>query len=217
MKWYAKFGADRFILALGYKQELIKNYFAHYDLINNDLTVCTGSYRGAAWQNRSDNWSVTMVDTGEHSLKIDRLIQLRKYISTDFMLTYGDGIGDIDIKKLFEFHRSHGKIATVTGVSHPPRFGEITRNDSLVLSFNEKLQKADCMINGGFFVFQQKFFDVIMSSLGDLEDTQLPLLASEKELMVYEHKGQFVCMDTQKDMGDIQNLWDKKETKWRVD
>jgi glucose-1-phosphate cytidylyltransferase len=220
MKWYAKFGFNRFILALGYKQEVVKDYFIHYDQINNDIIINTGYYKGQHSKSTAfplkDNWEITMVNTGEHSLKSERLLAIEKYISSNtFMMTYGDGVGDIDIQALLNFHRSHGKIATVTGVAHPPRFGEITRNKDSVLTFNEK-KNDGCIINGGFFVFQKEIFKR-MTSAFDLEDSNLPLLAQEKQLMVYEHKGQWICMDTQKDMGDIQNLWKNEQARWRVD
>jgi glucose-1-phosphate cytidylyltransferase len=221
MKWYAKFGLDRFILALGYKQEMIKDYFVRYDEINNDLITSTGFYRGGISKyhhgQKCDNWNVTLSNTGEHTLKGGRLKRIQKYIDTDtFFLTYGDGIGDIDIEALLKFHRSHGKIATVTGVFSPSRFGELTRDESLVTGFLEKPYDPEKLINGGFFVFNREIFD-LLDEYCDLEYGPLQKLATEGQLHVYQHIGQFVCMDTAKDVGAIQKLWANNEAKWRVD
>jgi glucose-1-phosphate cytidylyltransferase len=223
MKWYAKFGLDRFILALGYKQEMIKDYFKHYDDINYDLTVHTGRYMGHPMTNSMllngnlDFWDVTLSNTGEHTLKGGRLKRIEKYIDEDtFFLTYGDGVGDIDIEALLKFHRSHGKIATVTGVFSPSRFGELTRDESLVTGFLEKPYDPEKLINGGFFVFNREIFDLLTDDC-DLEYGPLQKLATEGQLHVYQHIGQFVCMDTAKDVGAIQKLWANNEARWRVD
>jgi glucose-1-phosphate cytidylyltransferase len=222
MKWYAKFGLNQFILALGYKQEMIKNYFSHYDDINYDLTVHIGSYRGDDGRICShrliDNWDVTLADTGLHTLKGGRLKRIQKYIKSDtFFLTYGDGIGDIDIEALLAFHRSHGKVATVTGVVSPPRFGELTRDGSLVKGYLEKPYNPENLINGGFFVFEKEIFGYLSEDEDcDLEFGPLQLLAANEHLHVYEHRGQWACMDTAKDVGALQKLW-AGEAKWRVD
>jgi len=219
MKWYAKFGLEKFILALGYKQEIIKNYFLHYDDINNDVTLCVGGYRGEWYKKTSDRWQITMSNTGEHTLKGGRLKRIQKYIlDRTFFLTYGDGIGDIDIDALLKFHRSHGKIATVTGVISPPRFGELTRDGSLVTGYLEKPYNQDSLIHGGFFVFEREIFDLLTEDEScDLEFGPLQILAAAEQLHVYEHHGQWECMDTGKDVGTIQKLWINNEAKWRVD
>jgi len=218
MKWYRKFGFSKFILALGYKQEIIKDYFAHYDIINNDVTVDIGRYAGSRCNSHThDTWSVTMVDTGEHTLKGGRLKQVEKYIGSDtFMLTYGDGIGNVDLQALLEFHQSHGKIATVTGVAHPLRFGEIDREGSLVISFSEKPVRDGSLINGGFFVFNREVLNLLTLDC-DLEIGVLDRLADQEQFIVYEHKDQWMCLDTMKDMGELQKLWDDGQAKWRVE
>ena len=160
MKWYAHYGFKKFILALGYKQEQFKIYFANYDIINNDVKVDIGRYRGNNCYDYPDQWEVTMVDTGENTLKGGRLKRVEKYIEDDiFMMTYGDGIGDINIPELLVFHKSHGKMVTVTGVHSTSRFGEIHREGSKVISFTEKPADNNNLINGGFFVFEKKIFE----------------------------------------------------------
>jgi glucose-1-phosphate cytidylyltransferase len=218
INWYRKFGFSKFILALGYKQEIIKDYFAHYDIINNDVTVNIGRYAGSRCNNPShDTWTVTMVDTGEHTLKGGRLKRVEKYIDVDtFMCTYGDGIGNVDLNALLAAHNFYNtKIATVTAVPSPPRFGEIRRRGNLVASFDEK-PSSDNLINAGFFVFNRKIFDYYTDGC-DLESDMLRQLSNEKQLLVYPHLDQWVCMDTAKDMGEIQHLWDTGQAKWKVD
>jgi len=216
MKWYAKFGFSRFILALGYKQEVIKNYFLHYDDLNNDITICIGNYRGGLHRKATDDWEISMCDTGENTLKGGRLKRIEKYIINcdTFMCTYGDGIGNVDLQALLKFHNSHGKLATVTGVSHPPRFGEIFHTNNLVESFDEK-KKSDCLINGGFFVFDYRIFNYV-DDVNDLETTALPILAKAQQLMVYKHEGYWGCMDNMSDLGKLQNIWESGEAPWRV-
>jgi glucose-1-phosphate cytidylyltransferase len=217
MKWYAKFGFCRFILALGYKQEVIKNYFLHYDDLNNDVTICIGNYRGKFYRETSDDWEITMVDTGENTLKGGRLKRVEKYINCDtFMCSYGDGIGNVDIGKLLAFHNSHGKIATVTGVIHPPRFGEIVHDGGLVKSFSEKKVDDGCLINGGFFVFDKKVLHYINDD-HDLETFALPRIANQGNLMVYQHNDYWGCMDTMSDLGKLQNIWESGKAPWRVE
>jgi glucose-1-phosphate cytidylyltransferase len=222
MKWYAKFGLDNFVLALGYKQEMIKDYFMRYNEINNDLVIDTGTYKGHVTElcpQAKDNWRVTMADTGLHTLKGGRLKRIQKYIKSDrFFLTYGDAVGDVDIEALLKFHRSHGMIATVTGVVSPPRFGELTRDGSLVREYLEKPYKPENLINGGFFVFEKYIFDYLTENEDcDLEFGPLQKLAANEHLHVYEHRGQWECLDTAKDLGSIQKSWASGEAKWRVD
>lgn len=222
MKWYAKFGLNQFILALGYKQEMIKDYFMRYNEINNDLVVYTGNYKGVPMRfatKELDNWKVTLANTGEHTLKGGRLKRIQKYINTDtFFLTYGDAVGDVNIDALLKFHRSHGMIATVTGVVSPPRFGELTRDGSLVKEYLEKPYNPENLINGGFFVFNREIFDLLTEDENcDLEYGALQKLAADKQLHVYTHHGQWACMDTAKDVGALQKLWANNEAKWRVD
>jgi len=218
INWYRKFGFSKFILALGYKQEIIKDYFAHYDIINNDVTVDIGRYAGTRCNDRThDTWTVTMVDTGEHTLKGGRLKQVEKYIDSDvFMCTYGDAVSDIDLNALLEFHLSHKKLATVTGVYPEPRFGEIVHSEGSVISFSEKQCRNNYYVNGGFMVFNKEVFGYFTPS-SDLEIGPMEQWATEKQLMVYYHNGFWKCMDNMKDLGDLQNLWSEGKAEWRVE
>lgn len=217
INWYRKFGFCKFILALGYKQEIIKDYFAHYDIINNDVTIDIGRYAGSRCNNSShDTWSVTMVDTGEHTLKGGRLKQVEKYIESDaFMACYGDGISDINLNALMEFHASHGRMVTITGVTPHARFGEIVQSYGRVTSFSEKPRASGSLINAGFFVFNREIFNHLTPNC-DLEVGVLERIAEAENMMVYEHTGQWMCLDTLKDMGEIQNAWDTGNAKWRI-
>jgi glucose-1-phosphate cytidylyltransferase len=217
MRWYMHYGYEQFILALGYKQEAFKQYFSLYDTINNDCTLNIGKYRGEDYREFKDSFRVTMVDTGENTFKGGRLKRVERYIEGDtFMMCYGDGIGDIDIKKLLAFHQAHGKLVTVTGVHPQPRFGEIHHDKGNVISFSEK-PEDDCLVNGGFYVFNRGIFDYLTEdSWCDLEHGPLELLANKGEMRVYQHKGYWGCMDTIKDMEILNTLWEEGKAKWRV-
>ena len=220
MKLYSHYGFKNFVLALGHKQEMFKQYFAHYDLINNDCTILKGRYMsGNCNDSYGNSWNVTMVDTGENTMKGGRLKRVEKYIKEDtFMCTYGDGLSDINLQKLLSFHQSHGKIATITGVHPIPRFGEIHREESKVISFSEKPQNDDCLISGGYMVFNRKVFDYLTEDVWcDLEIGPLELLAAKGELQVYHHKGYWQCLDTMKDMGEIQKEWETGRARWKVE
>ena len=218
MKTYSHYGFSEFVLALGYKQEAFKQYFEHYDIINSDITIDIGILFGGR-KNHSDHsdiddWTVTMSDTGEHTLKGGRLNRIKKYIKGDtFFLSYGDSIGDINIRELLDFHNKHGKMVTVTGVQHPPRFGEIQRDNNKVVSFSEKQSESECLINAGYFVMNTKIFDYLYDDC-DLEKGVLEQIATEGEMMVYHHKGYWGCMDTLSDMIKLQELWDSGKVPW---
>lgn len=219
MKLYSHYGFNEFVLALGYKQEIIKDYFVHLDIINNDITVDIGQYRGANHHGYADKgWRVTLSDTGENTMKGGRLKRIEKYIrGNTFMMTYGDGIGNINIPELLEFHQKHGRIATVTGIHPLPRFGEIHRQGERVLNFTEKPNDPDCLMNGGFFVFNREIFDYLHpDEWCDLEVGPLEMVANDGELMVYHHTGYWGCMDNLKDMSELQKLWNDGKAPWKV-
>ena len=224
MKLYAYYGFKSFILALGYKQEMIKEYFRNYHYINNDIHYGPVHGQKLLWYPIED-WEVILSDTGEKTFKGGRLKRIEKYITDDtFMCTYGDSIGNIDIQALVKFHKSHGKMATVTGVHPPPRFGEITYEPvglsgvtyGKVISFSEKPMNGWNLINGGFFVFNKDIFKYLTTDEWcDLEIGPLELIAAKGEMMVYHHQGYWSCMDTLKDMGELQQLWDSGNAPWR--
>ena len=214
MKHYAHYGFKEFVLCLGYKGEVIKEYFYHYMLHSNDVTLKLGKDRQVTIHENSEteDWEITLVDTGESSLKGARISKIRKYVDDDFMVTYGDGVSDVDIGALVDFHKKHGKIATVTGVSPRSSFGEIKVQDGKVLQFIEKPKIAEGLINGGFFVFQKQFFDYVTPDDDcDFEIGPLEKLTTEGELMVYPHKGGWACMDTFRDTQHLNKLWNNDQ------
>jgi len=218
MKIYAHHDCTDFILALGYKQEYFKEYFRHFYEINNDSVMRVGSFKTIVkLEQYTDLWDVILSDTGLNTLKGARLKRVEKYIKGDtFMCTYGDGLSDVNLYDLLSFHKSHGKIATITGVHPSPRFGEIHHVDGLVQEFTEKPQ-GECLMNGGFMVFNRGVFDYLSGDEScDLETQVFHDLTIDKELMVYQHKGFFGYMDNLYDMGVLQNMWDSGQPKWRV-
>jgi len=219
MKSYSHYGFNDFILCLGYKSILIKEYFYNYSALNSDFTINMGNKRVTA-HNKLDecDWNVTLIDTGENTLKGARLKQIEPYVNTEqFMLTYGDGVADIDIKSLIQFHKSRNTIGTVTGVRPPSRFGELKIKDSYVNSFIEKPQVSEGLINGGFFVFSKKIFSYLTTDEHcDFEKGPLEKLAKQKQLSVYEHKGNWSCMDTLRDKQYLDGLIESGKAFWKV-
>jgi glucose-1-phosphate cytidylyltransferase len=220
MKIYSHYGIKDFILALGYKGEMIKNYFCHYELMNNDVTIELGRPEHICIHQRHDEigWRITLADTGEKSLKGARLKRVQKYISEDiFLATYGDGIADIDISALLAFHQKHGKMATITGINPAARFGELSLAGNQVISFQEKPKDVQGFINGGFFVFNRGIFDYLTEEQScDLEYGPLENIARQGHLMVYKHEGFWACMDTLRDMDYLNDLWKKNQAAWKI-
>ena len=220
MKIYSYYKHNDFILSLGYKGDMIKEYFHHYEFMNNDVTLELGHpdkfciHRS----NQEENWKITMVDTGQKALKGARLKKVEKYITDDkFMMTYGDGVANIDINALLDFHNHHGKLATVTGINSASRFGELKIKGNSVEIFNEKPEMSSGLLNGGFFVFNKGIFDYLSTDDNcDLEIGSLEKLASEGELMVYRHTGLWACMDTLRDMDYLNKLWNENKAFWKV-
>ncbi len=220
MKYYSQFGFKEFVLALGYKGDMIKNYFCHYELMNNDVTIELGQPEKTCIHYAHDEagWKITLADTGEKSLKGARLKKVEKYIVGDtFMMTYGDGIADVDIGKLLAFHQAHGKMATVTGINIASRFGELKIDGDSVETFSEKPQDGKGFINGGFFVFSRKILDYLTTDdLCDLEVGPLEQIAGEGQLMVYKHRGFWACMDTLRDMEYLNKIWNDGRARWKI-
>lgn len=220
MKYYSRFGFNDFVLALGYKGEMIKNYFCHYELMNNDVTIELGQPENICIHHSHEEvgWKITLADTGEKALKGARLKQVERYIDGDtFMMTYGDGIADVDIKALLAFHRSHGRMATVTGINPASRFGELKIEGARVASFSEKPQNGEGLVNGGFFVFNREIFNrLTREDSCDLEIGPLEQVAREGQLMVFKHRGFWACMDTLRDMEYLNRVWDSGAAKWKI-
>jgi len=220
MKMYAHYGYKDFILCLGYKGYMIKEYFLNYEAMNNDFTIKLG-HRDIIklyGNHQEKGWSITLADTGEKALKGARVKRIEKYMDGDlFMLAYGDVVADINFDKLLSFHKSHKRIGTVTGVYPPSRFGEITIKGDKIISFVEKPQTSGGLINGGFFVFNRKIFDYLSDDDNcDFERGPLERLVKKGELMVYQHKRDWECMDTFRDMQYLNKLWEENKAFWKV-
>lgn len=220
MKTYAHFGHREFVLSMGYKGEMIKEYFYHYELMNNDVTLELGLPDKVRFHKRhgEEAWIITLADTGVHTLKGGRLKRVEQYVPDDeFMMTYGDGVADIDINALIAFHRQHGKLATVTGISPASRFGELKIQGDRVESFMEKPKGGSGLINGGFFIFKREIFRYLTADKNcDLELGPLEQLAQDGQLMVYRHGGFWACMDTIRDMEYLNRLWEDGRASWKV-
>ena len=219
MNHYSFYGHTNFGVALGYKQESFKTYFNNFDIINCDITVATGGgwdldtpiFHGA----ERPAWLINLVYTGEHTLKGTRLLRMQQHLGDySFMVTYGDAVSDVNIDELVRFHSNHGKIATITGVAPPPRFGEITIKNGKAVAYAEKPPQKG-LINGGYMVFKNDIFNYLYDGC-DLETDVFKILAEQEELMVYEHKGYWQCMDTLHDMLTLQKQWDEGTAPWKV-
>lgn len=220
MKLYAHFGITDFVLALGYKSDVIKQYFYHYDYMNADVTLDLGAKADMVIHNKHEeaNWQVTLANTGQTTMKGARLMRVAKYIEGDtFMLTYGDGVAAIDVAELLAFHKSHGRLATVTGVNPLARFGELRLDGEKVSAFAEKPVKSDDFVNGGFFVFNRGIFEYLTDDEDcDLETDALEKVAENGELMVFRQTGFWACMDTQRDQDYLNKLWREDQAPWKV-
>ncbi|HLY63863.1 MAG TPA: glucose-1-phosphate cytidylyltransferase [Terriglobia bacterium] len=219
MKTYGHHGFKKFVLCLGYKGQMIKQYFLNYKALNSDFTLqLDGDRQPLLHQSEAnEDWTITFVDTGESTLTGARVKRVEPFVQSDlFMLTYGDGVADVDLGGLLEFHRSHGKIGTVTGVRPYSRFGELVIQDGRVNRFSEKPQVDEGIVNGGYFIFNRKFFDYLSAEESCvLEHQPLENLSRDGELMVYFHKGFWQCMDTYRDFLALDEMW-KKNPKWKV-
>jgi len=217
MRTYAHFGHKDFYLALGYKAELVKEYFLHYRSLNADFTVDLATGVVSPHQTDDADWRVTLVHTGLESMTGGRVKRLQSFIGNEsFMLTYGDGVADIDMDALLKFHHSHGKMVTVTAVHPGARFGELTIESDQVRSFQEKPQMGQGWINGGYFVVQPEFFDLIAGDATILEREPLEQAARMGELMAYRHQGFWQCMDTKRDRDSLEELWRSGKAAWQV-
>ena len=210
MKTYAHFNHKDFYIALGYKAELIKDYFLNYRALNADFTVDLSSGDITSHQVESEDWRVTLVNTGEDSMTGGRVKRMQSYIGNEpFLLTYGDGVADIDLKELVAFHKNHGKMITVSAVRPSARFGELNLDGNKVSSFQEKPQLDEGWINGGYFVINPEFFDLINGDSTMLEREPLEQATNAGELMAYRHDGFWHCMDTKRDHELLESLWEK--------
>jgi glucose-1-phosphate cytidylyltransferase len=210
MQTYASFGHKDFYVALGYKAEVIKDYFLNYHSLNADFTVDLSSGKVTPLLTDTVDWSVTLVNTGDASMTGGRVKRMEPFIGNETcMLTYGDGVADIDLDALLSFHRSHGKMITVSAVRPAARFGELDLDGHKVASFQEKPQMHDGWINGGYFVIEPEFFNFIAGDNTMLEREPLEQATNAGELMAYCHDGFWHCMDTKRDHELLESLWAK--------
>jgi glucose-1-phosphate cytidylyltransferase len=219
MKRYAHYGHRDFVVCLGYRGDMIRDYFLNYEAMNNDFTICLGNGHEITYHNahREQDFRVTLADTGQDTMTGGRVKRIQKYIDDDtFMVTYGDGVSDIHIGDLVAFHKSHGRCATVTRTRPTSRFGHLEVNAAgRVTSFTEKPQ-MDCWASAGYFVFNRQIFDYLRGDQCVLEQTALEQLARDGELMAYEHSGFFFAMDTYREYKYLNDLWARDQAPWKV-
>lgn len=219
MKGYSAYGYNDFIICCGYKQHVIKEWFANYYLYNSDVTFdFTDDNRMTVHNNVAEPWKVTLVDTGLDTMTGGRIKRVQKYVGNErFMLTYGDAVSDVDIKKLQEFHEGHGRIATVTSISVNERFGVLDVNDNgEIKSFREKSEMDKSRINGGFMVLEPKVFDYLSGDNTVFEKEPLKKLSTEGELMAYKHEGFWQCMDTKREHDKLEEMWKNDTAPWKT-
>ena len=218
MKGYAAYGHNEFVICLGYKGYMIKEYFMNYFMHNADITVDLTNNNIEVHDSKSEEFKVTLVDTGLDTMTAGRLNRIKKYVDgEDFMLTYGDGVADIDINKLIAFHKGHGKTATMTAIQPGSRFGIMQLDeDNVIKSFIEKPQDSGSWINGGFFVLKPSVFEYLLDDADQIMWEKQPLedLAASSEIVAYKHSGFWKCMDTLRDKEDLEELW-HTDPKWK--
>ena len=216
MKTYAHFGHKDFYVALGYKAEVIKDYFLHYRTLNADFTVDLGTGVVNSHQLNEVDWKVTLVNTGQDSMTGGRVKRMKPFIGNETcLLNYGDGLSNVDLDQLIKFHKSHGKLVTVTAVHPGARFGELEIKGEQVTSFQEKPQTRQGWINGGYFVIEPEFFDLIHDDQTILEREPLERVAEMDELMAFQHKGFWQCMDTKRDRNNLEEFWNSGKAPWK--
>lgn len=218
MKSYAHYGFNEFMPALGYKGEFIKDYFLNFSHISKDFTIELKSRKIENVTEVQEDWKVHLIDTGKDSMTGGRIFKLKEQLKNEetFMVTYGDGLCDINIAKLLEFHKAHKKIATVTAVRPPARFGALEIREGKVTDFHEKPQVGEGWINGGFFIFNKEIFNYLTDESTILEKEPLEKLAKAGELMAYQHNGFWHCMDTIRDRDTLEKMWSIGEAPWKV-
>lgn len=216
MKSYEQYGFNDFILALGYKGEVIKDYFLHYHARQSNLTILLKNGDVSYSNPTAEDWKVSLIDTGANTMTGGRIRRLKDILKEQgtFMVTYGDGVSDVNIEKLLAFHRSHGKLATVTAVRPPVRFGELLIEKDSVIQFQEKPQAGEGWINGGYFVFEPGVLDFISDDTTMLEREPLEKLAQMGELKAFMHEGFWQCMDTIRDRDFLQSAWQSGKAPW---
>jgi len=218
MKYYSEFGFHEFVICLGYKQYVVKEFFADYFLHTSDVTFDLANNQMEVHNNYAEPWKVTLVDTGLNTMTGGRVKRIQPFIGQEpFMLTYGDGVCNVDLQALLEFHKSHGKIATITTVSIAQMKGVLDIGaDHVVHSFREKKEADASLINGGFMVLNPEVFDYLKDDSTVFEQEPMQQLAAEGQLMGYHHSGFWQCMDTQREMKKLEDLWQGGNAPWKI-
>jgi glucose-1-phosphate cytidylyltransferase len=217
MNIYASFGYKEFIIALGYKGEIIKDYFINYHYRSRNLTVHLSSGDISIHSNKGEDWTIHLLDTGTETQTGGRIKQIVNFIGDEtFMLTYGDGVSNVNIPRLLDFHKLHGKLATLTAVRPPARFGQMLFENDLVRTFEEKPQIGEGWINGGFFVLEPQVADFIDGDHTVWERDPLEQLSLEGQLMAYRHEKFWQCMDTLRDVSQLERMWQEGNSPWKI-
>lgn len=218
MKYYSEFGFHDFVICLGYKQYMVKEFFADYFLHTSDVTIDLANNQMEVHNNYSEPWKVTLVDTGMYTMTGGRVKRIRDYIGDEpFMLTYGDGVCTVDLKALEEFHLEHGKIATITTVNIGQQKGVLDiSDDNTIRSFREKVANDGAIINGGFMVLNPEIFDYLADDTTVFEQEPMQNLAKEGQLKSFYHDGFWQCMDTQREMQKLESLWASGQAPWKI-
>lgn len=217
MKMYSNHGVNEFIICAGYKGYIIKEYFANYFLHMSNITFDMSTNEMKVHENKAESWKVTIVDTGDETMTGGRLLRVKDYIGNEtFCFTYGDGVSDIDITSLIEFHKGKNKLATVTAVQPPGRFGAIKMTETTITSFEEKPQGDGGYINGGFFVLEPKVFDLIDGDTIIWEREPMEKLAEKRQIEAFKHDGFWRPMDTLRDKNLLEDLWDSNKAPWKT-
>jgi glucose-1-phosphate cytidylyltransferase len=220
MKIYENFGYNDFVICLGYKATLIKEYFYNYYLHNSDITINLENNRIDVHISNTESFKVTLIDTGLNTNTAGRIKRIQKFLDNEtFMLTYGDGVANINLKELVEFHKKHGKLATLTSIQVPGRFGNIDiSSDGSVEQFQEKPQGDGMWINGGFFILEPGIYNYLEGNMDDIQWERGPLaeIAGDHQLAAYKHKGFWKCMDALRDRIELEQMWNSGNAEWKI-
>jgi len=220
MKSYSYYGFNDFVICCGYKGHYIKEYFLNYFLDNSDITVELKNNKVDVHFANTESFTVTLVDTGLQTNTAGRIQKIKKYVDGEtFMLTYGDGVSDVNIKNLASFHKSHGKLVTLTSIQLPGRFGTVeTDENSIVQEFKEKLSDKDIWINGGYFVLEPGVFNYLSGDMEMIQWEKGPLekIANDHQMVAYKHHGFWKCMDAMRDKIELEQLWESNQAKWKT-
>ena len=217
MKHYAHFGHREFFVALGYRGEVVKRFFVDYSVLHGDMTIDLATGQVGRASKEKEDWTIHMVDTGSTTMTGGRIKRLEPWVGHEtFLATYGDGVSDIDLDTLVRFHKAHGKLATVTAVRPPARFGGLVLEGDFVLEFTEKPQIGEGWINGGFMVFEQGIYDYLSGDETVLESDAMERLATQGQLVAYRHEGFWQCMDTLREKRLLEGLWQQGKAPWRL-